>query len=131
VDRREALTLGGLALLGAGALMALQNSAAPASSSSSPPTPAPGPSPTPKPAPAPTPTPAPAQACRWHQTVGHFPDWDGSLWGIATHYYGNGALYPRIYAANLALIEATARAHGFGSSEGGHWIFPGEVLCVP
>lgn len=63
--------------------------------------------------------------------MGHWPNWDGSLWGIALHWYGNGALYPRIYAANAALIEATARAHGFPTSGAGHWIFPGERLAIP
>lgn len=35
-----------------------------------------------------------------------------------------------IYSNNAGLIESTAKAHGFGSSDGGHWIFPGEVLYV-
>jgi len=81
--------------------------------------------------PPPAPPPPPAGGCPRTQVVGHWPDWDGSLWGIAQQYYGNGALYPRIYAANVAVIEATAQAHGFPSSDGGHWIFPGEVLCIP
>ena len=36
-----------------------------------------------------------------------------------------------IYAANQATIEAIAQQHGFSSSGGGHWIFPGEQLLIP
>lgn len=36
-----------------------------------------------------------------------------------------------LYAANKSLIEAQARQHGFSSSQGGHWIFPGERLIIP
>lgn len=54
-----------------------------------------------------------------------------TLWGIAERFYGNGAEWPKIYTANAAQIEATARAHGFASSDTGHWIFPGEVFVIP
>lgn len=33
-----------------------------------------------------------------------------------------------LYNNNKATIEATAKSHGFSSSDNGHWIFPGEVL---
>lgn len=48
---------------------------------------------------------------------------------IAQHH----GIYPvsRLYLANEALIEQTAREHGFASSESGRWIFPGEVLTIP
>ena len=53
-----------------------------------------------------TPTPPPAanrtiQTQRRQHTVAR----DESLWGIAQHYYGNGALWPRIKAANPGLDE--------------------------
>ena len=54
-----------------------------------------------------------------------------TLWAIAQKYYGNGAEYTKIYEANKELIEATAASHGFKSSNGGHWIWPGEVLTIP
>ena len=54
-----------------------------------------------------------------------------TLWAIAKRYYGNGARYTEIYAANAEQIEATARGHGKASSNNGHWIWPGEVLTIP
>ena len=133
-DRRRAnlLIYGGLGLLGLGGVLWLQQSQAPA------PKPVPAPTPAPAPAPTPAPAPAPAPITRTQTVCGCAPDalgncttWCSTLWGIAAHYYGSGALYPRIYSANAALIEVTARAHGFGSSDGGHWIFPGMVLTIP
>lgn len=38
---------------------------------------------------------------------------------------------PSLYSTNENVIESTARAHGFSSSDDGHWIFPGEVLTIP
>lgn len=35
-----------------------------------------------------------------------------------------------LYAKNAALLEETARAHGYRSSEQGRWIFPGTVLRI-
>ena len=54
-----------------------------------------------------------------------------TLWAIAKKYYGNGAQYTRIYQANAGTIEAAAKAHGKASSQGGHWIWPGETLAIP
>ena len=54
------------------------------------------------------------------QVVGHWPAWDSTLWGIAQHYYGNGALWPKIYAANQAKIGPNANL-----------IHPGLVLTIP
>lgn len=54
-----------------------------------------------------------------------------TLWGIAQKYYGSGAQYKKIYNANKDSIEATARRRGKSSSDGGHWIYPGEVLTIP
>lgn len=36
-----------------------------------------------------------------------------------------------LYSKNTGVIESTAKAHGFSSSDFGHWIFPGEVLVLP
>lgn len=58
--------------------------------------------PPPPPAPPPPPTKKPAQTV----TVMKWPNnpTRDTLWGIAQSVYGNGALWPRIYAANKALI---------------------------
>ena len=42
-----------------------------------------------------------------------------SLWAIATKFYGNGTLWPRIYAANKAYIRNP------------NLIFPGQKLVIP
>lgn len=44
---------------------------------------------------------------------------------------GNATSWEDIYNANQGIIESTARAHNFSSSDDGHWIFPGEVLQIP
>lgn len=36
-----------------------------------------------------------------------------------------------LYSKNQGIIESTAKAHGFSSSDHGHWIFPGEKLIIP
>lgn len=79
----------------------------------------PTPAPTPTPTPTPTPAPKPPSTTRTH-VVGHWPAWDSTLWGIAQHYYGNGALWPKIYAANQAKIGPNANL-----------IHPGLVLTIP
>lgn len=53
-----------------------------------------------------------------------------TLWAIAARFYGNPLKWPTLYALNKAVIDRTARAHGF-TSNFAHWIFPGEVLKVP
>lgn len=54
-----------------------------------------------------------------------------TLWGISKRFYGNPMKHGIIYAANAAIIESTAKAHGKPSSDNGHWIYPGTVLVIP
>lgn len=53
-----------------------------------------------------------------------------TLWGIATRFLGDGSRWTEIYALNQAVIESTAKAHGFPSSSNGHWIFGGMKLQI-
>lgn len=57
--------------------------------------------------------PAPAPQ-RTHRVVS-----GDTLWGIARRYYGNGALWPRIFDANRKLIRDP------------HWIYPNQVFVIP
>ena len=102
------------------------NTQPPAPNPSPAPTPPPSgnlPVPTPTPVPprsgAPAPTPAPVQN-KQTVTVCEWPNWCGSLWGIAAHFYGNGANWPKIYQANKALIGSNPNR-----------IHPGQVLVIP
>lgn len=54
-----------------------------------------------------------------------------TLWGLAKTYYGSGIKYVKIYEANKTIIEETAKAHGYPSSNNGWWIFPGTPLTIP
>ena len=57
------------------------------------------------------------------------------LWNIAKKYYGSGTKASKIYNANKALIEKTAKKYGHSSSYNkgvaGWWIFPGMKLVIP
>jgi len=53
-----------------------------------------------------------------------------TLWGIATRFLGDGTRWEEIYNLNQSLIESTARAHGFRSSDHGHWIWGGMKLQI-
>lgn len=70
--------------------------------------------------------PEPAPAGGTHTVVS-----GDTLWGIAKQHYGSGSSYPRIYNANSARIEASAKSHGKSGSDNGHWIYPGDVYTIP
>lgn len=53
-----------------------------------------------------------------------------TLRGIAAKYCGGFANWTKLYDANAAVIEETARRRGMSNSDRGHWIFPGEVLTL-
>lgn len=102
-----------------------------------PPTPTPVPSPPPQAPgpiklPKPPPTPAPPPHGTKTVTVGHWPSWNASLWGIATHYgHGTKSGVDSLYSTNKTVIEAAARAHGHTNSNNGNLIFAGTVLTLP
>lgn len=53
-------------------------------------------------------------------TVGAWPAWNSTLWGISEHYYGSGADYMKIYNANKGTIGNNPSL-----------LHPGEVLTIP
>lgn len=74
---------------------------------------------------APPPPPPPAQQRTYTIQSGD------TLWAIASRYYGNPNRWPDIFSANAGTLDAAARAHGKGSSENGHWIYPGTTIVIP
>jgi len=102
-------------------LLAQQDQSTQPTGGAQPPT-SPAPPPTPPPpapppaAPAPPPAPAPPKTF----TVGHWPDWSGSLWGIAQHFTGSGTNWPQLYALNRGVIGPNPNL-----------IHPGQVLQLP
>lgn len=90
--------------------------------------PSPTPAPVPAPAPSPIPAPAPPPAAT---NLSYVVQRGDTLWSIATRFLGSGSRYSAIYQANKSMIEAVAHQHGFASSQGGHWIWPGEKLVIP
>lgn len=53
-----------------------------------------------------------------------------TLWRIAKQHYGDPLKWPKIYDANAAVIESTAKKYR-SNSDHGHWIYPGTVLTIP
>ena len=55
-----------------------------------------------------------------------------NLWKIARRFYGgSGSDWKKIYDANAAVIEETAKQYGKPSSDNGHWIYSGCILTIP
>ena len=58
-----------------------------------------------------------------------------TLWGIAKKYYGSGSYYTKLYNANKAAIEKTAKKNGLKSSSKngvkGWYIYDGTKLVIP
>ncbi|MEU0896824.1 LysM peptidoglycan-binding domain-containing protein [Streptomyces massasporeus] len=58
-----------------------------------------------------------------------------TLWDIAARNLGDPERWTEIYDANQTVIEAAAREHPappvLGTSDHGHWIFPGTSLTIP
>ncbi|MFE9913361.1 LysM peptidoglycan-binding domain-containing protein [Streptomyces clavifer] len=58
-----------------------------------------------------------------------------TLWDVAARNLGDPARWTEIYDANQAVIDATAREHPgspvLGTSDHGHWVFPGTRLTIP
>ncbi|WP_176743560.1 LysM peptidoglycan-binding domain-containing protein [Streptomyces agglomeratus] len=58
-----------------------------------------------------------------------------TLWDIAARNLGDPERWTEIYDANQTVIEAAAREHPappvLGTSDRGHWIFPGTTLTIP
>ncbi|MEU0116995.1 LysM peptidoglycan-binding domain-containing protein [Streptomyces bobili] len=58
-----------------------------------------------------------------------------TLWDIAARDLGAPERWTEIFDANQAVIEAAAREHPrppvLGTSDHGHWIFPGTTLTIP
>ena len=54
-----------------------------------------------------------------------------TLWSIAKKYYGNGALWGKIYQANSTLLDDTAKKYGRKSSLAGRYIYPGTTIIIP
>lgn len=78
------------------------------------PIPAPPPVQTPAPPPPPTPQPGPPPSTKYTVVPGD------SLWRIASNFYGNGALWPQIYAANREAVGSNPNL-----------IHPGLELTIP
>jgi nucleoid-associated protein YgaU len=77
---------------------------------------------------SPLPEPPPGGGGQPNTTGSYTVQGGDSLSLIALRELGDASRWPQVYADNQNVIEAAARAHGFPSSENGHWIFPGEVL---
>lgn len=83
-----------------------------------PPPPPVQPPPTQPPPPPTTPKSINVTVCKWNPKS-TADDKCSTLWGMAAYYYGNGALWKRIYEANKSKIKDP------------NVIFPGQVFVVP
>lgn len=94
----------------------------------------PPPSPTPGPVAPPPPRPNPAPQGQW-VTVGVWTStnapWNSTLWGIAQHIYGNGALYPKIWAANRPGVLRPDGTMQNPADNNPNLIHPGDRVWVP
>lgn len=54
-----------------------------------------------------------------------------TLGKIAQKLCGGFANWTKIYDANASVIEAEAQKYGKGSSDHGHWIYPGCTITIP
>lgn len=54
-----------------------------------------------------------------------------TLWGLAQKYYGNGALWTKIFDANAETLDNDAKKWGRKNSNKGNWIWPGTVITIP
>lgn len=91
--------------------------------------PPPAPTPTPQPAPNPIPQPPAGQWVTVAPWSSYNAPWNSTLWGIAQHTYGNGALYPKIFAANRVGVVRPDGTSGFISNP--NLIHPGDRIWVP
>lgn len=53
-----------------------------------------------------------------------------TLWEISEKFLGKGSKWETIYELNKAIIEKTAKKHGYKSSDRGWWIFPGCKITI-
>ncbi len=53
-----------------------------------------------------------------------------TLCKIAIRHCGGSVNWTKLYDANAAVIEDTAKRRGMSNSDKGHWIFPGEILTL-
>lgn len=97
-----------------------------------PPAQAPPPPPQAPPPPPAAPPPPPPPAGQWvtvaKWTAGNAP-WNSTLWGIAQHFYGNGAEYGKIYQANATGVMRPDGSVGAISNP--NLIYPNERIWVP
>lgn len=53
------------------------------------------------------------------------------LWNIAKKFYGSGASYTKILAANKSVLNKAAQKYGYSSCNNGNLVFPGTVITIP
>ncbi len=53
------------------------------------------------------------------------------LWNIAKAKYGSGLQWKKLYDANKAIIESTAKKYGNPHSNNGWWVYAGTKITIP